>query len=407
MVLSLVGTDDGPSERERSMAERKLAEAEEGQREADVGVSHLCRTKPPRAAEWYAAALDEASADLFAESATLYAEHGVALQDGIRELSRHLRAMRLLACGALIRPLEKLLTRAGVSQRDEEERAWVTLVRSLLTELRGATTEVADALREFDEMGSTGWKPAQESEALTTEWRADDDGSLWIRMDGELTGAELSHAVGVAYEADLWPRWVPLCSAAEVVRTLSPMERVIYLQFDLGPVMRRGALLHWTCSDSLSERQSLLLLGASLGEGSGVERPAAAEGVTLADFRAIKLLVTPRTRTSARIQWVTNVDLKAKSMPSSMVSMVTKKIAGSIITALVREAQKVSRDAARDADAAQTAAADGSAAAAASENVYLKRMAEHAPFYSRVGGLFDNFFDLFGEEEEGEEEDDD
>jgi len=151
----------------------------------------------------------------------------------------------------------------------------------------------------------------------------------------------------------------------------------------------------------------MLLLGASLGEGSGVERPAAAEGVTLADFRAIKLLVTPRTRTSARIQWVTNVDLKAKSMPSSMVSMVIKKIAGSIITALVREAQKVSRDAARDADAAQTAAADGSAAAAASENVYLKRMAEHAPFYSRVGGLFDNFFDLFGEEEEGEEEDDD
>ena len=46
-------------------------------------------------------------------------------------------------------------------------------------------------------------------------------------------------------------------------------------------------------------------------------------------------------------------------------------------------------------------------AAAASENAYLKRMAEHAPFYSRVGGLFDNFFDLFGEEEEGEEEDDD
>ena len=45
--------------------------------------------------------------------------------------------------------------------------------------------------------------------------------------------------------------------------TLSPMERILYMQFDLGPVMRRGAVIHWSCADSLLERRSLLLLGAS------------------------------------------------------------------------------------------------------------------------------------------------
>ena len=65
-----------------------------------------------------------------------------------------------------------------------------------------------------------------------------DDGSLWIKMDGELTGASLVHAAAVAYEVDLWPRWVPLCSQAEVLGALAPTERVTWLQFDL-PMMRR------------------------------------------------------------------------------------------------------------------------------------------------------------------------
>ena len=65
-----------------------------------------------------------------------------------------------------------------------------------------------------------------------------EDGSLWIKMDGELTGASLVHAAAVAYEVDLWPRWVPLCSQAELLCALAPTERVTWLQFDL-PMMRR------------------------------------------------------------------------------------------------------------------------------------------------------------------------
>ena len=36
--------------------------------------------------------------------------------------------------------------------------------------------------------------------------------------------------------------------------TLAPTERVTWLQFDL-PMMRRGALLHWSLADNLMERQ--------------------------------------------------------------------------------------------------------------------------------------------------------
>ena len=43
----------------------------------------------------------------------------------------------------------------------------------------------------------------------------------------------------MAYEADLWRNWIPLCSAAEVVAAPEPLERITYCQFDL-PMLRRG-----------------------------------------------------------------------------------------------------------------------------------------------------------------------
>ena len=103
-VIALKGQDPpvGPTERELEMAERKLVEAIELARQQELHVSALGRDAEPQSANWYAAQLDELSEDLFAESATLYAEHGVALQDGLKEMSRHLRAYRILACGQVL-----------------------------------------------------------------------------------------------------------------------------------------------------------------------------------------------------------------------------------------------------------------------------------------------------------------
>eukprot|EP00964_Phaeocystis_antarctica_P043723 scaffold25090_cov57-Phaeocystis_antarctica.AAC.8 len=100
-------------------------------------------------------------------------------------------------------------------------------------------------------------------------------------------------------------------------------------------MMRRGALLHWSLADNLMERQvaastrwllTLLLLGVSVEEQPELERPPSAAGVTLAEFKAIKVMVRPRTTTSAQIRWVMNVDLKAPNLPQPIISMVTKKI---------------------------------------------------------------------------------
>ena len=86
------------------------------------------------------------------------------------------------------------------------------------------------------------------------------------------------------------------------------------------------------------------------------------------------MLITPRTRTRCTIQWVTNVDLKA-NMPQALVSMVTKKIAGSIVSLLVREAQKVS---------SIEAEAEASNASPVTDNSYLNRVGAGGAFYKHV-----------------------
>jgi len=387
-VLAAVDSENGPSDSEVAMATRKLKEAEEAIRASAISIALLERSGPPRLMSWYADQLDSLSDELFSESASLYAEHGVELQDGLKEVSRLIRLRRLGAAGMTLKPVEKTITKACLAHRDDDERQWLTTVRSVLNGVRARAAEVQQALREFDEESSGGWQPAQEGMGIRTEWRPSEvDASLWIRMNGELNGAELLHAAAVAHEADLWPRWIPLCSAGEVVGNgADAMERFSWIQFDL-PMMRRGALLHWSLSDSLLDRQSLLLLGASVPEHPGVERPAGASGVTLAEFRAIKVLVRPRSSATARIRCVLNLDLKVSALPQAIISMVTKKIAGAVLSSLMREAQKLSRECGRDASDIEF-------------NVYHRRIEQRADFYQHFSSLITNYFDLYGEEDD-------
>ena len=71
-------------------AERKRREAEESERAHTVSVSRLQRKGAQlRPLEWYAEQIDELSEELFSESASLYAECGVALLDGLLATMRN------------------------------------------------------------------------------------------------------------------------------------------------------------------------------------------------------------------------------------------------------------------------------------------------------------------------------
>lgn len=116
----------------------------------------------------YAQQLEELSEELYSESASLYDEFGVQLQDGLREVhrhrhhiptshhllhhlllhpsarpslllhppapppqvNRHLRAHRLLAAGQTLRPVEKMITQACLAPRDGQATLTLALTRT-------------------------------------------------------------------------------------------------------------------------------------------------------------------------------------------------------------------------------------------------------------------------------------
>ena len=54
---------------------------------------------------------------------------------------------------------------------------------------------------------------------------------------------------------------MPPPPSCQVLGSLAPTERVTWLQFDL-PMMKRGALLHWSLADNLIERQGAASTGS-------------------------------------------------------------------------------------------------------------------------------------------------
>ena len=90
--------------------------------------------------------------------------------------------------------------------RERQEREWLAATLAVCGFLKQRAAEVEAALVEFDDPSSDGWHRAADSGGVRTEWRAGDDSSLWFRMVGEFSGAELSHAIGVHVPAARPPR---------------------------------------------------------------------------------------------------------------------------------------------------------------------------------------------------------
>jgi hypothetical protein len=90
----------------------------------------------------------------------------------------------------------------------------------------------------------------------------------------------------------------------------------------------------------------------------------------------------------------------------ALIPILTKKVAGSLVSNLAREAQKVSREAAREASA------DGDergppSKAALDASAYLRRIEALPDVYTKTEALIDNFFEMVGYdsgEESGERE---
>lgn len=63
---------------------------------------------------------------------------------------------------------------------------------------------------------------------ITTFYKHDPDGSLWIKMHGTMDGVGVTDQLATVREVDLFNKWVPFCNTSTLLKRLGIVELLVY-----------------------------------------------------------------------------------------------------------------------------------------------------------------------------------
>lgn len=253
---------------------------------------------------------------------------------------------RIFSAAALIDRLEAFLldaegigaTRVRRAMRDDEE---------LIVHIKDRRDQGVKALKEFNESNEADdWQFGQTMLGVTTSWKPDEDGSIWIKLEGLVDGVDIFNTISVIREVDLYSVWIPFCSQSFLLQEMGHVELAAYLAIS-SPFLQRDAIIRAFGINAVYEHRCLLLLGESVDPStitSSVPVPTLqgwnAGRMEIKGFRA---LIEPLTRMQARTCIVVNIDPKC-AIPKAMLNFGIKKMAGILLYLIRKEAEKIERD---------------------------------------------------------------
>ncbi|CAM9200624.1 unnamed protein product [Ectocarpus fasciculatus] len=251
---------------------------------------------------------------------------------------------RLLVAGRLLAAVDRYLASGQHAGRAEVEQAHALLggeLKPLFDEVRQRAAECQSSL---DDWQSPDWLVAQTFMGITTFYKVDPDGSLWIKMHGTMDDVTVMDQLAVVREVDLFNKWVPFCDTSKLLKRLGIVELLVYFSMSI-PGVGRDCVLHAYGCDSVLETGCILIQGRSVEEvPEGVEVPQV-KGWRHArmDVRAFRAKIEVLSPTSARTSIVANVDPKAP-VPQSVVNFVVRKMAGMFLYCLKQTAKCIRTD---------------------------------------------------------------
>lgn len=82
------------------------------------------------------------------------------------------------------------------------------------------------------------WLEAQTFMGITTFYKLDPDGSLWIKMHGTMDDVGIMDQLATVREVDLFNKWVPFCNTSSLLKRLGVVELIAYFSVSLPGVSR-------------------------------------------------------------------------------------------------------------------------------------------------------------------------
>jgi len=120
------------------------------------------------------------------------------------------------------------------------------------------------------------WIKSQTHNGITTYYKREDDGTLSIKIEGEMVGLPLFEQIAVLREVDLFHTWAPFCRKS---RKLAELGRLDAVGWNISGIERFG-LVRDVCfraisCDSMWEDGSILLVAKSIEDGDKCSTPDA------------------------------------------------------------------------------------------------------------------------------------
>lgn len=73
---------------------------------------------------------------------------------------------------------------------------------------------------------------------VTTFYKQDPDGSLWIKMQGTMDNVRVMDQLATVREVDLFNKWVPFCDKSNLLKRLGIVELLVYFNTSMPGVTR-------------------------------------------------------------------------------------------------------------------------------------------------------------------------
>ncbi|KAG2780004.1 hypothetical protein PC129_g19450 [Phytophthora cactorum] len=294
---------------------------------------------------------------------------------------------RIFSAALLINRLEAFLADTGSANKIVAAAKTKVLramqdEREMIDHIKERRDQGVKALKEFsDKDGDDEWQFGQTMLGVTTSWKPDEDGSVWIKLEGLVDGVDVFNTISVIREVDLYSVWTPFCSQSLLLQAMGHVELAAYLAIS-SPFLQRDAIIRAFGINAVYENRCLLLLGGSVDVSSvtsAVPVPTLqgwnAGRMEIKGFRA---LIEPLTRMQARTCIVANIDPKC-AIPKPMLNFGIKKMAGILLYLIRKEAEKIENDNKK----AETSAA----------NEHIRRISsDPSGFYAWLRPIVDKYF---------------
>ena len=212
---------------------------------------------------------------------------------------------------------------------------------------------------------ASDWTLASSLFGVKTFYRREEDGSLSLKLEGELKDCPLFEQVCVLKEVDLHYKWAPFCTSSMTIADLDKLDTVGWFVIGLANfgLSRDGCFRVIGC-DHIMEEGSIIVAGQGIRD-LPPDAPSPRDTYLCEDpvldnldippiptrrgggrmtIRTVEAVIHVTSPTSARTRLVANIDPNMTFLPQPLLEFVMKNLAGVLLAKLQTAAKKIPRN---------------------------------------------------------------